>query len=181
MGRELELCKEPAVAQRKKLLVMQFLPMYTHTASCLHADEILFRLLWTCMPSLTWKRRLCLYLKDVLAIQYLKKCRPFNSVPKSKFSRSNLAVQVQICGLWCTYNTYAQIHASTSENFQGGWKLGTLLHSLLSFPFLVTACQIVNQDFSSPLLLFPCHNRHLKSSLHHKQYCNTLHYMFMLS
>lgn len=78
MGKESELYEEPAVARRKKLPVMQFLPMHPHTAvlPARRWDFVLFAL--NLHVFFNMKKAACLYLKDVLATQYLKKCRPLN-------------------------------------------------------------------------------------------------------
>lgn len=78
MGKESELYEEPAVARRKKRPLTQFLPMHPHTAvlPARRWDFVLFAL--NLHVFLNMKKAACLYLKDVLAIQYLKKCRPFN-------------------------------------------------------------------------------------------------------
>lgn len=78
MGKESELYKQPAVAQRKKLPVMQFLPVHLHTVvlPARRWDFVVFTLNLCVFSNM--KKAACLHLKDVLAIQYLKKCRPFN-------------------------------------------------------------------------------------------------------
>lgn len=78
MGRESELYEEPAVAWRKKLPVMQFLPIHVHTAVLpTHRwDFVLFALNFHVFFNM--KKAACLYLKDAPTIQYLKERRPFN-------------------------------------------------------------------------------------------------------
>lgn len=72
MGKESELSKEPAVAWRKKLPVMQLLPMHPQTAvsPARRWDFVPFALNLHIFFNV--KKAACLYLKDAPAIQYLR-------------------------------------------------------------------------------------------------------------
>lgn len=87
MGKESELSEEPAVAPRKKLPVMQLLPMHPQTAvsPARRGDFVSFALNLHIFL-LTWKRQLACFLKDAPAIQYLR-----NSDHLIKYLNLNLA------------------------------------------------------------------------------------------
>lgn len=72
MGKESELSEEAAVARRKKLPVMQLLPMHPQTAvsPARRGDFVSFAL--NLHMFLNIKKAPCLYLKDAPAIQYLR-------------------------------------------------------------------------------------------------------------
>lgn len=71
MGKESELSEEPAVAPRKKLPVMQLLPMHPQTAvsPARRGDFVSFALN---LHIFNMKKAACLYLKDASAIRYLR-------------------------------------------------------------------------------------------------------------
>lgn len=72
MGKESELSEEPAVARRKKLPVMQLLPMHPQTAvsPARRGDFVSFALNLHIFSNM--KKAACLYLKDASAIRYLR-------------------------------------------------------------------------------------------------------------
>lgn len=72
MGKESELSEEPAVARRKKLPVMQLLPMHPQTAvlPARRWDFVSFAL--NLHIFFNMKKAACLDLKDAPAIQYLR-------------------------------------------------------------------------------------------------------------
>lgn len=72
MGKEAELSEEPAVARRKKLPVMQLLPVHPQTAvsPARRGEFVSFALNLHVFSNM--KKAACLYLKDAPAIRYLR-------------------------------------------------------------------------------------------------------------